>query len=248
MKKYLVYFGVLLFGCVIGICLPFRLIAFEYEIPLLSSWSSFADWLLRVIETFATVLAVIIALFKDDLLFLFKHPDLKTDIDKSTFQSEEILEGKNRVATSYYKSIKVENTGNATAEKCQVIVDSITYKSSDKLKETELVNIPKNVPWQNSGNPTEDISITCNRSFYLFQILPAVKGGCTNDIPERPMSLLIGGMVIPNDHPGGEYIVTIKIEAEKIKPIVFHYKIRWTGVWFNQKSEMEKVLLVSKIK
>lgn len=248
MKKSIIAIVYVVIGCMIGICMPLRPTALGGEIPLFSSWSTLADWTLRILEAVGAIGAVIIALFKDELLWLLKHPELTTDTDAVDFLSDDDASGQNVVSSRYFKPIRVMNTGKATAKNCRVIIDSIVYGAADELVKNELLSSPQDVRWQNSGNQKEDIAVACNRVFELFQILPERHEDKLKKIPSVPTKLFIGGFEIKPEHNGGEYIVTLKIESENSDPKVFKIKITWTGAWRNQKTEMGKLLVVSEFK
>ena len=247
MKKVLLSIVCVAVGCLIGICIPFRPTALGGEIPLFSSWSTAADWTLRILEALGAIGAVVIALFKDELLRLLKHPELKTDIDAVDFLSDDDASGQNVVSSRYFKPIRVMNAGKTTAKNCRVVIDSIVYRANDKLVKNELLSSPQDVRWLISGNQKEDIAVACNRVFELFQILPERQEDKSKNIPLVPTKLLIGGFEVKPEHNGGEYIVTFKIESENLDPKVFKIKIIWTGAWHNQKAEMEKLLVLSRI-
>lgn len=247
MKKVLLSIVCVAVGCLIGICIPFRPTALGGEMPLFSSWSTIADWTLRILEALGAIGAVVIALFKDELLWLLKHPELIIDIDTFDFSSDDDVSGQNVVSSRYFKTISVLNAGKTVAKNCHVIIDSIVYGSKDKLVKNELLSSPQTVRWLSSGNQKEDIAVACNRVFELFQILPERREDKTRRIPSVPTKLLIGGFEVKPEHSGGEYIVTFKIESENLDPKVFKIKIMWTGAWRNQKTEMGKLLVLSGI-
>lgn len=247
MKKTLLLIVYIAIGCIIGMCVPFRPTALGGEMPLFSSWSTIADWTLRIFEVVGSIGAVIIALFKDEILWLLKHPELTTDADTVDFLSDDDASGQNVVSSRYFKPIRVLNTGKTTAKNCRIIIDSIVYGAKDKLVKNELLSSPQDVRWQISGNQKEDIAVACNRVFELFQILPERREDKSKKIPLVPTKLFIGGFEVKTEHNGGEYIVTFKIESENLDPKVFKIKITWTGAWRNQKTEMEKLLVLSRV-
>lgn len=247
MRKFLLILLYIVIGIIIGISLPFRLFSTNNgEIPLFSQWRTMADWLLRILETLGAVSAVIVALFKEELIWFWKHPILVADIN-SDFKSDDKSVEQNIESIRYYKTINVNNIGKTTANDCQVIVDSISYKSSAKLIDKELLNVPQNIRWLSSGTIKEDLSKKCSRSFELFQILPSVEKDSARHAQAIPISLMIGGIAISPEHNGGEYLVTIRIEAEKVDPIILKSKIEWTGAWHNQKIGMQGELVISDV-
>src|SRR4030065_1207734 len=106
----------------------------------------------------ATLLAVIVALFKDEMVRLWRRPKLQARIRLAApdcHKTEMTLYDKNTGAVldrsdCYYLRLWVENAGNQRAEKVQVFVSKLFRRHADGSFVEDKSFLPMNLKWAHS--------------------------------------------------------------------------------------------------
>ena len=111
-----------------------------------------AEW----VGYFATVFAVIVALFKNELIRIWRKPKLKARIKLSPPDSirvkKEITVRAGAISSTirndgYYFRLWVENVGNQRAEKVQVFMSKLFRRHEDGSFKEEKEFLPVNLRW-----------------------------------------------------------------------------------------------------
>jgi hypothetical protein len=111
----------------------------------------------------ATVLAVVVALFKEQLVRIWHRPKLQIrvslsnpDCHKTQMTFYDRTNGAAMIsADCYYFRLWVENVGNQRAEKVQVFISRLFRRHADNSFVEDKSFLPMNLRWSNSGSPNK---------------------------------------------------------------------------------------------
>ncbi len=208
-----------------------------------------------------TFLAVLVALFKDELLRWWRRPKLAVsipmrppDCQKTTLnytvQHPTLLHAS---ADCYYLRLWIENMGKTRAERVQVFAAKLLRKNSDRSFMQVEDFFPMNLRWTH-GQPgslapvifadgiSSEMGMHCDLGHLidpahyadLGQTLPAVVAGQT--------ILALDLEVAPNTKshliPPGVYQLYLRIAAANCKPITRVIELNITGRWFADQDHM----------
>ena len=116
-----------------------------------------------VLVALATFLAVLVALFREEIISLWRHPNLvgrinlaapdcvKTELSIFNPQTGVIIDH----GGSYYFRIWVENKGKLRAEQVQVFANKLLKNHADGIFRLEEKFLPMNLKWSHSQRPNE---------------------------------------------------------------------------------------------
>lgn len=132
------------------------------------------------VQAIATVLAVLVALFSDDIKHYFHKPQLKFSM-RSNHILEELdpTENKTRVAKSYHNRIDIENIGKANAEECQAYIESVKFKGIGGQSHVEIFSGESHIVWNGidgSRNATTYIPPKGKKVFASMRLCHLKKG------------------------------------------------------------------------
>ena len=209
----------------------------------------------------ATFLAVLVALFKDEILRWRRKPDLtiaaglvpphchKTTMTYTDRASAQMF----RQVACYYLRIWVENVGKTRAERVQVYVSKLLRRSADgSFKEVEAF-LPMNLRWshgqQVSGPPevfAEGISPGMGKHCDFGHVLdPKSRKDVGHDLPgvAADQTILVLDLEVPPatlSHlvPPGVYRLELRVAAANCAPVTKAIELTITGKWFEDQNQM----------
>lgn len=197
-----------------------------------------------IISSLITVLAMIVALFKEDIRGLFVRPKLnlskENNLKENTHQA-----GKNNIeAINYYYKILVHNVGNIPAKEVEIYLNHLKYKKNDSqiFKEIEVDGIP--LLWQNSESKQIMIPRNSKKSLTLFDILPPSEVSTPDQVPSNMSNqpkFKIGKNEYCVDGEISEWIMSFSIYSDNAKPISIQLSIQWNGKWESRLTEMNEI-------
>jgi hypothetical protein len=204
----------------------------------------------------ATLLAVIIALFKEELIRIWRKPKLNAKLSLSAPDCHKIpVKFKDNQSNSlrldsYYFRLWIENIGNQRAEKVQVFVSKLFQKNASGKFEEVKSFLPMNLRWAHSQmNPeifTDGISPKMGKHCDLGHILDpnyylSIKYNPLN-IPNGKTLFELDLEVAPNTNSHllspGIYRFELKIAAANVIPIIKMFEINHTGNWHPIEKDM----------
>jgi hypothetical protein len=218
-----------------------------------------ADW----IQAGLTFLAVLVALFKEDITRKWRRPDLKASIRPSApdrVKTKIYFRQDHGVTTQgdcYYLRIWVENEGKRQAKDVEVFAAELQRCVADGHFERVGRFLPMDLTWTHSlGKPGSrthrDISPKMGKHCDLGYILKpagrqtAVDQGFTAltlpDVPDDQTVLALttekkpstlGHLIGP-----GEYRLKIEVAAANQKPVPKNFKIVLSGAWYDDETKM----------
>lgn len=209
----------------------------------------------------ATFLAVLVALFKEELVRIWRRPKLGAriklaapDCHKTQITIIDQKTGSALVqADCYYFRLWIENKGNQRAEKIQVFVSKMLRRHADNTFVEDKSFLPMNLKWSHSQmSPlgpeifADGISpqmgkhcdfghiIDPSKRTMFGHVLSTVATGKTIlalDLEMAPATL--SHLVAP-----GTYRFELKLAAANLEPITKTIEINITGDWYSDENKM----------
>lgn len=100
---------------------------------------TFWDWMLRVLEVFATISAVIVAVFKEEIRKKLFRPHISFNPNTELIENVAKMEGR-CFATSYSAMMTLRNDGKNTATNLSVVIENIIYKRDVNSQTYQIIN------------------------------------------------------------------------------------------------------------
>ena len=203
----------------------------------------------------ATFLAVIVALLKEELVALWRRPNLaaraqlsapdchKTEITFTNQQTGTIVDR----WPCYYLRIWVENTGNVRAEQVQIFVSRLLRKHADGMFKEERQFLPMNLRWSHTKEVfTSGISPKmgkhCDIGYIVHPSKAATAGHSVPGVPPGKVVMCLDLEVAPNTRTHllgpGTYRLELRLAASNSPPVPKTVELTLTGDWFDDESRM----------
>lgn len=209
-------------------------------------------------SAFVTFLAVLVALFRDEIRGWWYRPVLTAvirlsapDCHKTFLVADNPMEQLAQRGDCYYFRIWVENIGKHRAEKVQVFVARLLKKRADGSYGEVQSFLPMNLRWSHSYERPEifaeglspEMGKHCDFGHILdprFRI--ALSSQSTHPFPKDETVLELDLEVQPNtmSHllPKGVYKIQVKIAAANALPTTKWWEINLTGNWYSDEGKM----------
>jgi len=208
-----------------------------------------------------TFLAVLVALLKDEIIRLWRRPELVPIVRRMAPDSvkTEIMflnERTHEVALHgdcYYLRIWVENRGRLRAERVQVFAAKLLRRRADGDFTEEKQFLPMNLRWSHSQQRpegpeifAEGISPGMGKHCDLGHILhPDLRRKTQQTLPGVPdeqtileLDLEVAPSTLSHLIRPGEYRLELKVAAANARPVTKVLEINLTGEWFDEESKM----------
>lgn len=216
--------------------------------------NSIATWLSLLV----TFLAVVVALFKKDIRYLWYKPKLtakirvaapdchKTQLTMLHPSSRQIVQ----VGDCYYFRLWIQNDGRERAEKVQVFVASLMRKHADGKYKEEAAFLPMNLRWAHSTTPeiyAEAISPGMGKHCDLGHIVDPSKRDSRymdslSTVSEGQTIFELDLEVRPNTRSHllapGDYVLVLKLAAANTYPVEKRLRLVLKGEWFAEETKM----------
>jgi hypothetical protein len=224
------------------------------DLTLLARWAAVG----------ATLLAVVVALFKEWFQSLFWKPEFKVDVGTRLpfcVKTGSIvygtgMDGNKKLLWSgsiYYIRLWIQNIGNRRAESVEVFVTGIERLNRDDTRVPAEGFVPSNFRWANTDPEKPEIFYGMNPDMGRFCDLGAIADpACTTlgEIPGAPKGRATLDLVLHSPLPGdaqrlppGDYRITLKISAANAKPVQRTVKASISGNW----TEDEKLMFTREV-
>lgn len=209
--------------------------------------SDLASWIAAIATFFASIVAILIALFGDWAKTIFFKPILKVGIKMSPPDCHKIestvTDQNGNVISSqdtYYYRLRIRNDGNLQAQDVEVKLLTLWKKHPNGRYYEDHNFLPLNLVWSHSLGKiitTPKIQPKIFKHCDLCHTINTPSGLLiqfdTDIIPNR---------VTQNRYPtiidSGKYRLKIVIVANNSKPLYKTLQIDFTGHWYNDEEEM----------
>lgn len=207
----------------------------------------------------ATFTAVLVALFREDIVRLWRRPKLDVSIKTAppdclkSRMAYQVGTANYFFADCYYFRLLVENRGKARAEKVQVYAAGLSQQTADGAFSPVDSFTPMNLRWAHGGAAprgveiyAEGISPQMGKHCDLGHIVdPAHRTRTGEDIAAVPADksifafdveapTLVGNHLVSP----GTYQLELRVAAANCQPITRMFQINITGVWDNNQQNM----------
>ena len=227
----------LIIGYFIGVFLPFNFLRPEIINKPITNKELY-DSVVGTMSVFVTILTVIVALFKEDIIRLLKKVKLNFEFMEGNELHEETvnIQGTKK-ATKYYSVSNLKNMGNISADNCELFIDKIIFISNSRsdtiLAESKPISLLENK--ERVYIPTQG-----KIPLHLFELHCPQKSstpdGQRNSTP--PKLRILGNSDIYVEK-GGEWECYYSFHSSSmLKPQCFKIKISWNGNWEERLTEM----------
>lgn len=227
------------------------------EVSISVELGTIAQW----VGAFATILAVLVALFKEEIVRWWRRPELEASITRAppdcvqtkAEYSVQRTAHPFAAADSYWLRIWVKNTGKMRAEKVQVFAAALSKRVADGAFKPVDNFLPMNLRWSHAQDQAhapeifaDGISPGMGKHCDLGHIIdPQHRVEVGEDLSNVPSGKTILGLeleVKPNtlSHliPPGTYRLTLRIAAGNSKPVTKVVEISVTGDWYSDEKRM----------
>lgn len=200
---------------------------------------------------FATFAAVIVALFKDEIMKWFKRPNVDVSlVNENGFEENLDLNQKNPQAKAYICSLKLENIGNVEALQCQLFISEVRIRKNDKklwnpLKSNKSQNVVK---WGRDKAGSIDIPSSTSNKTELFRLakneISSLPTTTTTKAKDKTIFLLHGFESMHKFQNGGDLEIDYYLKYKNGNTIKFTISVYWDGKWENRMTEMQNNLTI----
>lgn len=204
-------------------------------------------YLSQILGVIVTFLAVVVALFGNELRSIIFRPKCKISLSKDGFDENlgDTLYSTSPQARYYDCTLNVENSGSKEISNCELIVTEISYMSDRQQKRERklLVNGHQSLYWFYRDKKKIHLIEGEQREVCLFRIYPSSMMQTPDGGEESPLRLNISGFNLEDKYSQkGIWSVKYKLQDNERILRSFSVTVEWTGKWFDRISEMSKEL------
>lgn len=189
--------------------------------------------IVAIVSSLFTLLTVIVALFKDEILGNFKSVELSADPLCETI--EEFLTESNGeedpAVSKYYNQVIFQNSGNVNALDCELLVERILFKGKNELF-PRTINISKKKVYLGGQEKTYIPKNGGRRETSLIEII-------ANEDPtgNKKIQLIIAENQVPAK--AGTWTVEYCLNMSNATLKYYIFEIEWDGCWHDVKNRMQ---------
>ena len=253
----------LLVGLVIGIIayLVGNWVPIDYLRPTVTpstvNSGEFCNIIIGFVSAIVTFLAVVVALFKEDIRKIWNYS--KLDItnpaenikevippitDSQSDSSETHLE-----AQKYESCIEIHNIGNVPSIGAELYLERLTFSgpgyTTAQIIETSSVPIS----WSGSEKASIIIPPEGKKLVKIVELFGPVKQSLpTGEVITNPPVLRIGNAESDSNFNNGKWIGAFVIYSQNEKSVRFDVEIEWNGRWEKRLTEMKRYLKIERKK
>lgn len=225
--------------------------------PDAAVWGTVGQW----VGAIGTVLAVCVALFKDEWVRAKRRPRLHVVVALAAPHCHKTTIGPITVqkvaptivfAGCYYLRLWIENRGKTRAEQVQVFLAGVLRKQEDGSFLNLTTFLPMNLRWSH-GRPdgsteiyAEGIAPGMGKHCDLLRLVdPEFAGDFEDELPSLGTGLTVGVVqleMFPNNRAHilgpGVYRVSVRVAAANAPPADTTLELEITGKWFDDEQRM----------
>ena len=205
-----------------------------------------------IIAAFITFVAVLVALFKDDLREKWKfarvnfntpaNMTIEVTTDSSNSDSAEIIQ-----AIKYISRIEVHNTGNLPTMNAEIYLDDLQYIPKDSTIPQLIETTGTPLKWNGTESETIIIPPGGRKLIQIVEVIAPEKISLPDSEKiNKPPQLIIGNISNLKDQLKGKWIATFTLYAQNHKSKSFKIEIEWNGLWKARLMEMNNYFKIEK--
>lgn len=237
MKIRIRYFLLFLFiavaiGYLFGCFWPFMSIGYSLSDTPVDKGQNFENFI-SVFSALFTLFAVIVALFKDEIVGNFKSADVHIDILSDTVEEylNESQGDDDPTVAKFFNQIIIKNIGNVNALDCELLLEKISFKAPTDLL-AHPITISKKKVLVGGQDRTYIPKNGGQREADLIEIM-------TSEDPDgnKKNQLLIANNPVPSK--AGTWIVECCLNMSNASIKHCKFEINWDGNWHEHKNNMQ---------
>ncbi|WP_320051929.1 hypothetical protein [uncultured Acetobacteroides sp.] len=207
---------------------------------------SLADYhrlIVSIVSAGITFIAVVIALFKDDLREMWHRPKIIFS-EPSNITIEELsdqVSSDNIKAKKYISRIEVQNTGNVPAINAEIYLEKLEFKEKNSNIKNPIETTGTPLNWNGNLKETIIIPSGSRKLINIVEIQPPAIVSTPDSPKDKESSKMIIGKIPIKDQEKGIWTAMFGLYSQNHKPIRFVVEIEWNGVWKFRLTEMEKM-------
>lgn len=209
-----------------------------YGIPELLYYST------QIIGVFATVAAVVVALFGREIRKLIFREKIRIHLFEGGFREMlgDTVNTSSPSAQSYDCSLVIENACSKELEGIQIILNEISYQPDMNSKFKKIkVHYNKPLYWRSVENTSTDISVEDSKRIPLFKIYPAESCQTPDNSQSSSLSMrVIGVQLTEKNNKKGAWKTQYQIRSKTKILKTFEATVQWNGEWCSRYTEMSE--------
>lgn len=188
---------------------------------------------ISIFSAIFTFLAVVVALFKDEIVGNFKRADVKAEALCDTVEEylNEVQGEKDPSVAKYYNHLVLKNMGNINAQDCELSVDCMSFQGKSDLHATPINYQKKKVLLDGQ----ERTYIPLNGGKREAELVEINATGDPNG-NKKTQLLIAGNPMMVKD---GTWTVTFCLNMSNASVKYLKFSIRWDGKWHDHKNNMQ---------
>lgn len=208
-----------------------------------------------IIAAFMTFLAVMVALFKEDIRKYWEYAklELKTR-DKKGFR--EVLEDTppstsgqpSKIVQRYESILIIENIGTISAKNCEIYIESLKCNNENYIEPNEVPYNHEPLKWIHNDSASTILHSKGKGYVKIAEIRPQNKVAKPNnkEIIEPP-KIIIGNIEPSPQFQNGTWNIALLICSENADTTRCILTIKWNGKWHDREADMSNLTLDLKI-
>jgi hypothetical protein len=250
--KHLVLIIILLIfmGFMIGQLLPIKYLnpdIVDADLTINDLW----ERVISLIGTIVTFLAVVVALFKEDIRQIWDKAEL-TILFRDETELHEILDNEssstNYIAKKYEIILLVKNNGTLAAKNCEIFLERLQFNSSQFPTPQDIILTGQPLRWHNNPNTAILIPATGKATVSVVEIISPQSQSVivdeANTVVQSP-KIRFSESELPIEYANGVWTAKFIVYSENAKPIEKIITVTWNNKWENRLSEMKRILTVT---
>lgn len=196
-------------------------------------------YVFTIIGSIGTLAAVVVALYKEELMRWLNSPDLEYAlIEGGLVANNDSQVG--AVPDNYECSVRISNKGTTIATGCKAYVHSLKFnknRNHERLKPDNKVQNKKQLMWTSSN---VDIPVDIPSDIMLFQILNPNKIGTpqSGNANQNPKIELNGYQLTKDKSEKGLWEIEYYITMKSGNVSKFLLTVDWDGSWSDNEEDM----------
>lgn len=197
----------------------------------------------------ATLVAVVVALFRDELRQVFLRPvigihldqELLTEVLTESSQSADFDSITSPRAERYDCILQITNTGNASAKDCVLYIEKIVERNAQDVPYDRRI-AAQPLPWVGTAEKGVVISETATNQACVATLLEPKEARGPSD-SAKTASGGAPGFRVGNLEVGPATVrveVTLALHSDNSRPVRRVLEIRWNRQWHPRLSELKK--------
>lgn len=250
--KFGIGLGIAIIAYLIGNIIPIKYLSPTIEFTTIKS-AEYYGLIVSSISAFVTFLAVIIALFKEDIRkkWIFSKIEvsipeenffevLNSSIGNTTDNTNQALE-----AVKYNCKIEIFNSGSISAMGLEIQLESLIFKGTDYPTPQIIETFSRSLSWNGNGETKINISPEGKKTISILELTaPEQQSSPEGDNLTIPAKLNIADIDNYPDFKKGKWTGSFAIFSTNAKPVRFTIEIVWNGRWQKRASEMKNNLKI----